>query len=127
MDVVADPSVVAWLDSQPMESVWTTSITIFELQFGLDLLPDNRKRRHLEREFHRLISEDLENQILDFDASAAAAAGSLAANRQRKGTSGDVRDTLIAGIVLSRRATLATRNVRHFADLDATVVNPWTA
>ena len=33
-------------------------------------------------------------------------------------------DTQIAGIVIARRATLATRNVKHFADIAAEVVNP---
>ena len=33
----------------------------------------------------------------------------------------------IAGIVIARRAALATRNVKHFADLTAEVVNPWEA
>ena len=127
MDAVADPNVVRWLDLQPRDSLWTTSVTVFELQFGLDLLPDSRKRRALQSAFHRLIEEDLENRVLDFDVAAATLAGSLAAKRHAKGIPGDIRDTQIAGIVLSRRATLATRNVRHFADIDATVVNPWTA
>jgi predicted nucleic acid-binding protein len=34
---------------------------------------------------------------------------------------------MIAGIVLSHRASLATRNVAYFADISATVVNPWSA
>ena len=32
-----------------------------------------------------------------------------------------LRDTMIAGIVLSHRASLATRNVRHFDDIEAPV------
>jgi hypothetical protein len=36
-----------------------------------------------------------------------------------------MRDTFIAGIALARRATLATRNTRHFDDLSVPVVNPW--
>jgi len=32
---------------------------------------------------------------------------------------------MIAGIVLASHATLATRNVRHFEDIEASVVNPW--
>ena len=127
MSAVADPLVIQWLDLQPRESVWTTSITVFELQFGLDLLPDGRKRRALELAFQRLVEEDLENRILDFDTAAATVAGSLAAKRQLNGTSVEIRDMQIAGIVLSRHATLATRNVRHFADLDAAIVNPWAA
>ncbi|MGA7789227.1 MAG: PIN domain-containing protein [Xanthobacteraceae bacterium] len=34
-----EASVTAWLDRQPAESVWITSITLFETHFGLALLP----------------------------------------------------------------------------------------
>jgi hypothetical protein len=34
---------------------------------------------------------------------------------------------MIAGIVLASRATLATRNAKHFDDLSISVVNPWEA
>jgi predicted nucleic acid-binding protein len=37
----------------------------------------------------------------------------------------DLRDTLIAGIALSRRARLATRNVRDFGDLGVEIIDPW--
>ena len=33
-----DPRVVAWLDDQPAESIWLSSITVFEARFGLALL-----------------------------------------------------------------------------------------
>jgi toxin FitB len=49
----------------------------------------------------------------------------LAAQRQRDGRPADLRDTQIAGIALARRATLATRNVRHFQGLDVEVIDPW--
>jgi predicted nucleic acid-binding protein len=54
-------------------------------------------------------------------------AANLTAHRQKKRRAGEVRDTMIAGIVLARHASLATRNVTHFADISATVVNPWVA
>ena len=120
-----DPAVIAWLDRQPAESVWITSITLFETRLGLALLPSGRKRRTLEAAFARLLEEDLENRVVDFDVAAASAGAALAAKRQVIGRSVDMRDTLIAGVVLARRATLATRNVRHFADLTVPVVDPW--
>ena len=46
--------------------------------------------------------------------------------RKMAGRPVELRDTMIAGIALAQPATLATRNVRHFADLDVPVVNPWT-
>jgi hypothetical protein len=119
--------VVAWLDRQPSESVWITSITLFEARLGLALLPRGRRQRMLETAFARLLQEDLENRVLDFDGAAATEAASLAAGRQQAGRPVDMRDTQIAGIALARHATLATRNVRHFQDLKVPVVNPWEA
>jgi predicted nucleic acid-binding protein len=125
MRTVPEPAVVAWLDRQPAESVWITSITLFETRLGLALLPSGRRRQMLEAAFARLLIEDLENRVLDFDSTAANEAAALAAARQKDGRPVDIRDTQIAGIALARRATLATRNVRHFANLKIPIVNPW--
>lgn len=121
---VPDPPVVAWLDRQPAESVWVTSVTLFEARLGLARLPPGRRRRALETAFSRLLEDDLENRVLDFDAAAASSAASLAAERPRAGRPADLRDRQIAGIALARRATLATRTVRHFAGLTVPVVDP---
>jgi predicted nucleic acid-binding protein len=119
--------VVEWLDRQPADSVWLTSITVFEARFGLALLPRGRRRTGLERAFERVLTEDLSNRVLTLDEMAATTAGQLAADRQRVGRIVDLRDTLIAGIAQSRRATIATRNARHFEGLDVPVVDPWHA
>jgi len=125
MRTAPEATVVRWLDDQPAESIWITSITLFETRLGLALLPKGRRRQSLELAFDRLLGEDLENRVLDFDSAAATEAAALAASRQRAGRSVDMRDTQIAGIALARRATLATRNVRHFQDLSVTVIDPW--
>jgi predicted nucleic acid-binding protein len=127
MRTAPETPVVAWLDRQPAESVWITSITLFEARLGVALLPTGRRRQTLEATFARLLKEDLENRVLDFDTAAATEAASIAAERQKAGRPIDMRDTQIAGIALARRATLATRNVRHFADLKVPIVNPWVA
>ena len=125
MRTVPDTAVTEWLDRQPAESIWITSITLFETRFGLALLPVSRRRQALEFAFNDLLTEDLENRVLDFDSAAATAAAELAATRQKSGRPVDMRDTQIAGIVLARRGTLATRNIRHFADLKISIVDPW--
>lgn len=125
MRTTPDAAVLEWLDRQPADSVWITSITLFETRFGLALLPAGRRRQVLEASFDDLLREDLENRVLDFDRAAATAAASLAAARQKSGRPVDMRDTQIAGIVLARRATLATRNIRHFVDLKISIIDPW--
>ena len=125
MRIAPEAPIVRWLDHQPAESIWITAITLFETRLGLALLPKGRRRQLLESAFDRLLEEDLENRVIDFDSAAATEAAALAAARQRSGRNVDMRDTQIAGIVLARRATLATRNVRHFQDLGVTVIDPW--
>ena len=122
-----DAAVVSWLDRQPADSIWITSVTLFEARFGLAFLPHGKKRLGLERAFEKVVAEDLANRVLDFDSVAASAAARLAADRQHDGRVVDLRDTLIAGIAQARRATIATRNTKHFEGLDVPVVDPWKA
>lgn len=123
----AEPVVVAWLDHQPPESLWITTITVFEVRFGLELLADGRRRQRLGEAFGRGLEEDFENRILPFDQRAAEEAAVLAARRRSAGQPVEFRDTQVAGIATARRATLATRNTRHYRDLSIAVVDPWTA
>lgn len=121
-----DPRVVAWLDEQPAESIWLSSITLFEARYGLALLSAGRRKDVMEQRFEAMVQDDLQNRVLLFDIHAAAHAAQLAADRKNRGRPVELRDTFIAGIALARRATLATRNVRHFDDLSVPVVNPWS-
>lgn len=127
MRTAPEPVVVTWLDRQPSESIWITTVTLFEALFGIGLLPAGRRRKDLQASFDGLVREDLESRILDFDGAAAIAAAQLAATRQRRGRTVGFRDTFIAGIAISRKATLATRNARDFDDLSVPVVDPWRA
>ena len=120
-----DAQVVAWLDSQHAESIWISSVTLFEARYGLALLAPGQRQSLLQERFDQLVQDDLEGRVLVFDADAASQAASLAADRMARGRPVDIRDTFIAGIALARRATLATRNVRHFDDLFVPVINPW--
>jgi predicted nucleic acid-binding protein len=121
------PRVVAWLDAQPAESVWTTSITVFEIRAGIELLAMGRRRSQVDAAFARLLADDLDGRVQSFDEAAALAAGTIAARRQTAGRTVEIRDSLIAGIASARRATLATGNLRHFKDLEVELVNPWSA
>jgi predicted nucleic acid-binding protein len=121
---IPDHRVAAWLDQQPRSSIWTTSVTLFEVRFGLELLPVGKRRTFLFEDLERLLTS-INYRIIPFDTEAAHQAGVLMASRKVEGRPKELRDTMIAGIVLSRRATLATRNVRDFDDISALVVNPW--
>jgi predicted nucleic acid-binding protein len=125
MRTLPDPVVVNWLDRQSAESVWTTSVTVFEIRLGIELLTPSRKRKRLDSAFSQLLDDDLDGRVQSFDLNAATEAGAIAAARQRAGRIVEVRDVQIAGIAVSRRATVATRNTRHFEGTGIELINPW--
>ena len=122
----ADPVVIAWLDAQPLESIWTTAITVFEIRFGLEILAMGRKRKALEEAFASAIAEDLDGRVLAFDQAAADAAATIAARQRQAGRPVEIRDVQIAGIAAARKAALATRNTRHFEGTEISLVDPWS-
>lgn len=120
-----DENVIAWLDRQPRTSIWTTAVTVLEIYYGLQILPPGKKRSTLTQAMETLLIEKLGGRIASFDATAAQQCAELMASRRKQGRSVELRDTMIAGIALVSKATLATRNTAHFDDLSITVVNPW--
>jgi predicted nucleic acid-binding protein len=125
MRQLPDEDVVRWLDRQPRTSIWTTSVTVFEIRFGLQILATGKRRTLLAEAFEELLAR-LGQRVVTFDVAAAGQASDLMAARHRKGRPGGLRDTMIAGIVLAQHAMLATRNTVHFEDASIALVNPWT-
>jgi len=126
MHVAPERNVVAWLDQQPRTSIWTTSITILEIRFGLQIMAGGKRRSALIQSFEELLGK-IDHRVVPFDVAAAEHAGDLMASRHKKGRPGDLRDTMIAGIVMAQHATLATRNIAHFEDIPVPLVDPWTS
>jgi predicted nucleic acid-binding protein len=114
-----------WLDLQPAQSMWTTSITVFEVRVGIEILETGRRRRSLEASFDKVLHEDLAGRIVSFDEPAAQAAGRIAGMRRKVGRPVEIRDLQIAGIAIARKAKLATRNIRHFEGLGVELIDPW--
>lgn len=121
---VPDQGVSQWLDHQPEGSIWTTSITVFEIQSGLQVMPPGTRKTALSEGFEHFLDE-IHHRVSVFNEEAARQAANVTAMRQKVGRVGELRDTMIAGIVLAHKASLATRNVAHFRDICARILNPW--
>jgi hypothetical protein len=65
------PEVVAWLDAQPPESIWTTSVTVFEVRLGLEILADGQRRRRLEGPSPRWLRRTWRAEVRSRSPSAA--------------------------------------------------------
>ena len=120
-----DPEVVSWLETQPMDALFTTAISQSEMLYGACILPAGRHRDTLLHEVEAIFSADMAGRVLPYDSDAAGIHATIAAMRRARGRPISQPDAMIAGIVASRGAVLATRNVRDFGGCGIDVVDPW--
>ena len=122
-----DPKLIDWINSCPANSLWLSAISVYEIRVGIESLPAGRRRDQLSVAFDRTLAEEFQGRIFPFDEMAALVAAPLMVSRTRQGMNIEIRDTMIAGIAISRKAEIATRNIRHFQDLDLSVIDPFAS
>ena len=120
-----DPEVVSWLETQAMDALFTTAISRGEMLYGACILPAGRHRDTLLHEVEAIFSADMAGRVLPYDSDAAGIHATIAAMDGVRGRPISQPDAMIAGIVASRGAVLATRNVRDFEGCGIDVVDPW--
>ena len=121
-----DESVSDWVRAQTDGDLFTTSITLAEILYGIERLPDG-KRKELLRTAASDVFAAFADQVLPFDAVAAARYPTIVDIRERLGLPIDGFDAQIASICQTHRAGLATRNVKDFEHTGIVLTDPWRA
>jgi predicted nucleic acid-binding protein len=117
--------VLAWIAKQPEAELSTTSITEAEIFYGLEVLPKGKRREHLTMAAEAVFTEDFSGRVYSFDSAAARAFSKIASSRRTGGRPISHPDAQIAAIAKTRRAKIATRDVKGFEQCGVDVVDPW--
>ena len=123
MRVEADANVTRWMDRQPASDLFLSAITVDEITFGIEVLPPGRRRSRLARIFTEII-DVFSGRVLKFNTDAAIESARFRSHRQQIGSPMGLADSQIAGIARSNDLSLATMNLRDFAGIDLTVIEP---
>ena len=119
-------AVVEWLNAQDPVSLYITSISIAEICYGLQVLPEGKRRRLLEDRFELFIALAFASRILNFDEFAARVYGELKAYRKKIGRPLSDFDGQIAAIARTHGFKLATRNVKDFEHCLVELIDPFS-
>jgi predicted nucleic acid-binding protein len=122
-----DPAVREWANRQPKGELVTTSITVMELRAGVEKLLQSGRRTQLETDINWALDDLLDGRVLNFDRRAAYAAAAWFGVCRRNGRTVPTTDFQIAGIPISRRIPIATRDIRDFEGVGVKLLNPWRA
>jgi toxin FitB len=115
--------VVGWVRANEPE-LYTTSITLAEIHYGIQRLADGHRKRLLRSTAEEVFLQ-FEERVLAFDAEAALVYATIVSDRDRAGLPIDGFDAQIAAICRTHRAALATRNTKDFQDTGIEVIDPW--
>ena len=123
-----DPNegVVRWIDEQPDDEVWVSAVTVGEIQLGVALLPQERRKQLLTKIADQMLKEEFSEKCLPFDFEAAGEYAKIVASRNHQGRPVTVEDAQIAAIAITADIVLATRNTKDFLGIAGLkLINPW--
>lgn len=114
-------SVVNWTQDIPADQLHLSSVTIGEIQAGIEITreQDPDKAEEIETWLERVIDA---YEVLPVDAAAFREWARLM-HRQADNL---LQDALIAAVAIVHRLTVVTRNIRDFEHLKVPVLNPFT-
>ncbi len=119
-----DATVLTWAESIDPAELAICVVTVQEIERGLSRMPAG-KRTNLEQSWQQLI-EAFRDTVAVYDVPAARATAQILVDAEAAGHPMSLADAQIAGICVSNRATLATRNVSDFDPAgNLEVVNPF--
>src|SRR5271165_4408217 len=107
MKASPSPRVMEWWSQQQSGELFTTTLTVAETLYGIEILPKGKRRDSLRAEAEAAFTQDFAGRILPFDEEAARAFPEIAAGRRAQGRPIAQLDAQIAAIARSRRAILA--------------------
>src|SRR5438105_3669705 len=115
------PQVVQILAAHPISDIGISSITVAELQYGV------QKSSNPEQNQQALDLVLVPLTILDFNYEAAISYDRIRAHLEAQGTPIGSLDTLIAAQALGHRLTLVTNNIKEFSRVPDLAIEDWTA
>ena len=113
------PGVLEQFREHSPQDVGISTITIFELQYGVE------KSQYRQRSEDALAKFLLPLNLIDLDRLAAEEAAVIRAQLEKNGISIGPYDLLIAGLARSRDLTLVTNNTREFERIVGLHIENW--
>lgn len=114
-----------WFIKQDQESFYITTFNVAEIRYGIEKLPQSKKRQDIEHWLSNILLPNFSSRILGFDLNSAQAWGAMTARNMKAGRPRPHMDSLLASIALAHDMALVTRNVKDFSGLDIELVNPF--
>lgn len=121
---VVNSGVETWFDSQPLETLFVSVITLAELKRGVLRLVEGKKRGQLLVWLEGL-EQNFASRLLLVDLATINVWAEQSVALEKQGKQVAFPDALIAANAVQHGMTLVTRNVKDFGQTSVALCNPW--
>ena len=107
-----------------LKESYLSVITLHELHYGLQLLPEGQRRNSIANKLQNLLTY-YNDYIIPVNQAIALQAALLRADAKQEGRIVHLADALIASTARVNNWIVATRNTNDFIDSGVDIINPW--
>jgi toxin FitB len=119
------PEVVAFLAAQPLNDLYVSVVTMAELRFGIELVPEPDRRSELSDWLAQKVRPMFDRRVLPLNEEVMLKWRLLVEDGRKTGHTFSQPDLMIAATAIEHGLTLVTRNTRDFAKARVPLFNPW--
>lgn len=123
------PAVIGWTDAIGVDRLTLSTVSRWEIRYGLALLAQGKRRAELTRRFDALTVKLFGAGIYGLTSTAAERCADIMVRKRALGEPLDhyLPEAMIAGIAAAEGLSVATRNRPEFRNCGLALVDPWAA
>jgi toxin FitB len=121
-----EPKVVAFIAAQPLEELYVSAVTLAEIRYGIESLPDANKRAELTGWLTHKVRPMFEQRVLPISEDTMFKWRLLVEEGRKVGHTFSQPDLIIAATGVQHGLTIVSRDTREFLMARVPVLNPWS-
>jgi len=124
--VKPEPKVVKFVASQPLDSLFVSTVTLAEIRFGIEVLADVSRRAELNDWLTHKVRPMFSERVLPISEDVMLTWRHLVEDGRKVGRTYSQPDLIIAASGLHYGLTIVTRNTDDYVGTRTSILNPWT-
>lgn len=120
-----EPKVVSFVRAQPLDTLFISVVTLAEIRFGIELLPDVTRRTQLGDWLAHKVRPMFEQRILPISEEIVVKWRLLVEEGRKTGHTFSQPDLFIAATALHHGLTIVSRDTPEYVKAGVAVHNPW--
>jgi predicted nucleic acid-binding protein len=120
-----EPKVLAFIEAQPLELLYLSAVTLAEIRFGIELLPDAGRRSELNVWLTHKVRPMFDQRVLPITEDIMFKWRLLVEEGRKAGHTFSQPDLIIAATGQHHGLTIVSRDTADYLRARAAVFNPW--